>query len=91
MRTLRQENKVEVIAAWDTCGGIKPLRLRFEDEHHQLIRLDIDRVLSTRKVSYVGIEAIIFLCRATLEDRERAFELKYAIGAHSWELMRWIY
>lgn len=86
-----QEQKIEVIAAWDTCGRIRPLRLRFEDEHHQLIRLDIDQVLSVREVSYVGIEALIFLCRATLEDRERAFELKYNIRAHSWGLMRWIY
>ena len=48
-------------------------------------------MLSVREVSYVGIEALIFLCRARLEEREQMLELKYTIRSHSWELLRWIY
>ncbi len=83
--------KVEVIAVCDTCGQLRPLRLRFEGPDYQLHRVDVDRVLSVREVSYVGIEALIFLCRARLEERERMLELKYTIRSHSWELLRWIY
>lgn len=83
--------KVEVIAVCDTCGQLRPLRLRFEGPDYRLHRVDVDRVLSVREVSYVGIEALIFLCRARLEEREQMLELKYTIRSHSWELLRWIY
>lgn len=83
--------KIEVIAICDTGGGIRPLRFRFEGEDHQLHRVDIDRVLDTREVTYVGIEALIFLCRAFWEGRERVLELKYTIRTHSWCLLRWVY
>lgn len=83
--------KVEVIAVCDTCGQLRPLRLRFEGPDYRLHRVDVDRVLSVREVSYVGIEALIFLCRARLEEREQMLELKYTIRSHSWELLWWIY
>ena len=54
---MEQDQKVEVISVCDTGGGLRPLRFRFEGEDHQLHRVDIDQVLSTREVSYVGIEA----------------------------------
>ena len=64
---------------------------KVEGEDHQLHRVDIDQVLSTREVSYVGIEAFIFLCRARWEERERVLELKYTIRTHCWSLLRWVY
>ena len=85
------QQKIEVIAVCDTCGQFRPLRFRFEGEDHHLHRVDIDRILSVRDVSYVGIEAMIYLCRAHMEGRERVFELKYTIRSHSWELLRWVY
>ncbi len=83
--------KIEVIAVFDTCGELQPLRFRFQGEDHQLYRVNIDKVLSVRKVSYVGMESMIYLCRAQMEQRERVFELKYTIRSHDWELVRWVY
>lgn len=83
--------KIEVIAVFDTCGKFQPLRFRFQGEDSQLHRVDIDKVLSVQKVTYVGIESMIYLCRAQLEDRERVFELKYTVRSHDWELIRWVY
>ena len=88
---MEQDQKVEVISVCDTGGGLRPLRFRFEGEDHQLHRVDIDQVLSTREVSYVGIEAFIFLCRARLVERDRVLELKYTICTHCWSLLRWVY
>ena len=82
---------VDVIAAYSANGDIKPLRLRLEDEKHQLLRVDIDEVISSRKIQYVGIEAYLFLCRATVEDRRWLFELKYTIRSHCWCLLRKVY
>ena len=79
---------VDVISVCSANGDIQPLRLRLEDEQHQLLRVDIDEIISVRKVEYVGIEAQIFLCRATIHGKKTLFELKYTIRTHSWCLMR---
>lgn len=82
---------VDVIAMCSAAGDIRPLRLRMEDEHHQLLCFDIDEVISIKTVQYVGIEAHIFLCRATVRQREWVFELRYTIRTHSWCLLRKVY
>lgn len=82
--------KIEVIAMCDTRGKLHPLRIRFEGEDHALHRMDIDRVVSVQEVALVGVEAIIFLCRAMDGERFRLFELRYNIRSHDWLLLRWI-
>lgn len=75
---------VDVISICSAGGDIRPLRLRMEDDAHQLLRIDIDEVISVKEVQYVGIEAQIFLCRATVREKKWLFELKYTIRTHSW-------
>lgn len=79
---------VDVISVCSANGDIRPLRFRMEDEHHQLLRVDIDEVISSRQIQYVGIEAQVFLCRATVGERLWLFELKYTIRSHNWCLLR---
>lgn len=79
---------VDVISMCSADGNIRPLRLRMEDDTHQLIRVDIDEVISVKQVQYVGIEAYIFLCRATVAQKRWLFELKYTIRTHVWCLHR---
>ena len=82
---------VDVICICSANGDIRPLRFRMESENHQLLRVDIDEIVSCSQVQYVGIEAQIFLCRATVEERKKLFELKYTIRSHTWCLMRSVY
>lgn len=82
---------VDVISVCSANGDIRPLRFRMEDEKHQLLRVDIDEVISSKPIQYVGIEAHIFLCRATVRGRKWLFELKYTIRSHSWCLLRKVY
>jgi hypothetical protein len=82
---------VDVISMCSAGGDIRPLRMRLEDEQHQLMRVDIDEVVSSKPVQYVGIEAQIFLCRATVEGKKWLFELKYTIRTHKWCLLRKVY
>lgn len=82
---------VDVISICSAGGEIRPLRLRLEDEEHRLLRIDIDEVVSVKYIQYVGIEAQIFLCRATVRQKRLLFELKYTIRTHSWCLMRKVY
>lgn len=82
---------VDVICMYSANGDIRPLRLRMEDEEHQLLRIDIDEVISSKQVQYVGIEAYVFLCKATVREKQWLFELKYTIRSHNWSLVRRVY
>ncbi len=79
---------IDVISVCSASGDIRPLRLRLEDEAHRLLCIDIDEVVSMKPVQYVGIEAQIFLCRATVEGKQWLFELRYTIRTHSWCFLR---
>ena len=82
---------VYVISMCSADGEIRPLRLRMEDENHQLLRIDIDEIISMKPIQFVGIEAQIFLCRAMVQGKEWMFELKYTIRTHNWCLFRRVY
>ncbi|MBQ3194158.1 MAG: hypothetical protein IJB59_11410 [Oscillospiraceae bacterium] len=79
---------VDVISMCSASGEIRPLRLRMEDEAHQLLRVDIEEIVSVKHVQYVGIEATVFLCRATVRNQKWLFELRYTIRSHTWCLLR---
>ena len=82
---------VDVISMCSANGQIRPLRFRMEDESHQLLRVDIDEVISCRHIQYVGIEAQVFLCSAFVSGKKWLFELRYTIRSHSWCLLRKVY
>ena len=81
-----QQNRcpIDVISVCSASGEIRPLRFRMEDEHHELLCVNIDEVISSKPIQYVGIEAQIFLCRATFRGKQWLFELKYTIRSHNW-------
>ena len=88
---MKCNSPVDVIAVCSTDGSIRPLRFRMEDEEHQLLRIDIEEVISSKEIQYVGIEAYVFLCRATVRGKESVFELRYMIRSHCWQLLRKVY
>ena len=79
---------VDVISVCSANGDIRPLRFRMEDDSHELLCVDIDEVVGMKPVQYVGIEAQIFLCKATVKGKQWMFELKYTIRSHCWTLIR---
>lgn len=78
---------VDVISVCTTSGEIRPLRIQMEDETHQLLRINIEEVVSVRQIEHVGVEASVFMCRATVWDRKWLFELKYSIRSHTWSVL----
>lgn len=82
---------VDVICVCSACGKIRPLRFQIEDDTHQMIRVNIDEVVSVKEIPYVGAEAQIYLCRAQVRGVQRLFELKYSIRSHSWSLFQQIF
>ena len=79
---------IQMIAHCGADGSMQPLRFRFEDASHMLHTVQICEVLDCRRVDYVGIEALIYLCKAVVEDMERIYELRYTVRAHKWVLFR---
>ena len=89
---MEQNNQpVDVISVCSAGGEIRPLRLRMETEDHTLLRVDIEEVVSVKPIQFVGIEAQIFLCRATVLGKRWLFELKYTIRTHQWCFLRRVY
>ena len=82
---------VDVISVCSANGDIKPLRLRMEDEEHQLLRVDIHEIISMKPIQFVGIEAQVFLCKSIVQGKEWFFELKYTIRTHTWCILRKVY
>ena len=79
---------VDVISVCTAAGELRPLRLRLEDESHQMLRINIDKVLDVQEIQHVGAEAKVFLCCARVWDRMWTFELKYSVRTFTWWLMR---
>ena len=88
---MMRNKPVDVISVCSADGEIRPLRLQMEDENHGLLRIDISEIVNVRPVQYVGIEAQLFLCKATVEGEEWMFELRYTIRTHTWRLHRRVY
>lgn len=82
---------IDCISVISAAGEITPLRFRLERQDRERLRVNIDKVLSTRRIPYVGVEAQVFLCRALVDGREQVFELKYTIRSHSWSLVQRMY
>ena len=83
-----QNLKIDVIAVCNADGTLEPLRFRYEDETHRLRRVCVTEVLCCKPIQYVGIEATVYLCRATVREKRWLFELKYTIRTHTWSLQR---
>ena len=79
---------VDVISVCSADGEIRPLRMRFENQDREKIRVDVEEVVRIQEITYTGVEAHIFLCRGRAEGRELLFELKYAFRSHSWCLLQ---
>lgn len=87
----RSIRPVDVISLCSADGKLQPLRLRVQQADQSLVRVDIDEIVGISEVTFVGAEATIFLCRATIGQKRCFFELKYAMRSHTWYLLRRIF
>lgn len=84
----QQIRPVDVISVCSAEGELRPLRLRVAGENAELFRIDIEETVNTTEIPYVGAEATIFWCRATVWGRKCLLELKYSMRSHTWYLLR---
>ena len=79
---------VQVIAHVDGDGTVTPLKFRYEDERSQTHTAQVLKVLKSREVPFVGVEAQVFQCLVREDEQEQVYELKYAFRIHRWTLLR---
>lgn len=92
MNTTGQCNiQIEMICVCAADGDLTPLRFRMEDEERQLQTVSIAQILVAKPIQYAGIDAILYLCKAVWNGRERLFELRYTVKTHRWTLFRVVY
>lgn len=73
---------VDVISVCDTEGKILPLRVRLA-EGKQMCRINIETVIKSWEIPYVGVEAQVYLCRGNIMGQSVTFELKYSYRTHN--------
>lgn len=87
----RSSCPVDVISLSSADGRLRPLRMQIPQADQSFLRVDIDEIVKISEVEYVGMEATVFLCRATVGQKRHVFELKYAMRSRTWYLQRRIY
>ncbi len=83
--------QIEMISVFSTDGSITPLRFRLENEEHCLETVVISQVVSAKPICFAGIDAIQYLCKAVVEEKEKLFEVRYTVKTHRWTLFRVVY
>lgn len=79
---------IDVIAQYDAVGTITPLRLRLEDDTHQLITAKIITILYMNENNYAGTKTIAYGCKVSIGQIEKLIELTYHVASHKWLLRK---
>lgn len=78
---------VDIIAAFNSGGEIKPLYIRLEDENHNLISYKLE-VKYEKSEHYAGINSLLFHCSYTsYENVIKEIDVKYYVESHKWVLV----
>ena len=79
---------VEAISVCNTIGDIRPMRIRLEDENHQLISLNVDEIIYCKECNAAGILSYHYACKVHMYGEMRLIELMYHIQSHKWTIIR---
>ena len=86
---MEQKNcPIEMLSVCSTDGRLTPLRFRLEEAGRTVETVRISEIISAKEISSIGIEAILYVCKVRMGDRERLLELKYTVRSHRWTLFR---
>lgn len=83
--------QIEMISVFAADGSITPLRFRLENEEHCLQTIPITQVVCVKPICYAGVDAIQYLCKAIVAEKEKLYELRYTVKTHRWTLFRVVY
>jgi hypothetical protein len=79
---------VEAISVCNTIGDIRPMRIRLEDDKHQLIVLNVDEVIYCKESNLSGILSYRYGCKVHMYGKEKLIELMYNVQSHKWTILK---
>lgn len=79
---------VEAISICNTMGDIRPMRIRLEDENHQLIILNVNEIIYCKECNFSGIISYRYACKVTMHGVDRVIELMYNVQSHKWTILK---
>ena len=82
---------VDMISVCGADGKLTPIRFRMETENQCTRVVPVLRILHSAPIQYAGVDAIQYLCKALVDDREKLFELRYTLKTHCWSIFRVVY
>ena len=83
-----EQKAVDMIFLCGADGSVRPLRFRIEDECGARTFVEVEKILKIKEITYVGMEAYIYICRTRVKERQQLAELKYDIRRHIWRLLK---
>jgi hypothetical protein len=86
MRTLAKP--IEVLTATDLLGNMSPLRFKAKTLNNEVIVIKVDKVESSELEKFSGNIMMLYKCRGIVNDKSRAFELKFEFKSCKWMLWR---
>lgn len=82
---------IQMRSVTDTTGKITPIKFKFKTNENIIKEVNILNTVNYKEINYAGIKAILFTCKASLDNKENMFELKYMLLTHVWVLYRILY
>ncbi|MFU0827451.1 MAG: PBECR2 domain-containing protein [Lachnoclostridium sp.] len=78
---------VDVVAAFNPMGEIKPIYVRLEDENHTLQIYKISEIRNKKAEKYSGINAFLFVCSIICNNCQKEIRLRFYCDSHKWVLV----
>ena len=82
---------VEMISVCGADGKITPIRFRMETDESCMQVVPVTQIMHCKPIQQAGIDAIQYLCKGRVNDREKLFELRYTLKTHCWSIFRVVY
>lgn len=79
---------IEMVAAFNTDGGIAPIRFRVFDEEGSFTVCTINRVLRVNVQKIGKAESIYFSCNTVINSISKNVEIKYDKDTFKWYIWK---
>lgn len=78
---------IDVLAAFNPVGEVKPVYIRLEDEDHSLQTYKIKEIRSKQTEKYSGLNVLLFICSIEYNNYPREIKLRFYCDSRKWVLM----
>lgn len=82
---------IQMIVYCNERGMLHPLRFQLRDRQNKTHTVHIKQVIDNRKIKDQTYDAIMYLCKAVVDQKICLFELEYRVDTQQWLLFRQIY